>query len=1053
MAERLATGRAPWSRTAGSIAEQAQARQPSPSSTVINKHMSSPVLALHDIEQRLQEVQEEHAREKQDWQQQQQHWQQRQQDWHQQQQVLEIQLYDLLQRADLHEYIIAVSVNDLAQLEEELNVAQARLAHQDLGAEQQQRSVVRLTAAVCAADARASAAEASSIAAAAVAASASSDAYASSALLEQELQLNAALLEETKLLHQRVAKADAATMAAMADAEDKGVRLRACMADSKQFQIECSNLMKRVARRDQALKELRAAQTAPTATAQEQEQPQAAASNCQHPCGRPHQTVQLCHTQVAAHATAAYKTNYLLRALQLLVACQLSFNKVQHAITSSLGLHLMPGQELIDRVPSGKTLKRAMDKIVETVNKLQASELQSIHQSLRTYIEDIHCISCCQAAGLLNHDAKSQCQALITCLSKSGYWSAKIRILFAVCDSANANVGEQGGVVKLLSAAAISAGHQHHPIYVVHCYEHILHNAVRHLCVHFGKSAYMQRQGHNSALCWLLDHVSMVFRKHPPPGSRKVEEACVTRWGTYCRIAVWVLEYYQPMLEVLQPLCLADSIAGQQKVIQCLFAELLKPVQMVQCAVLAALNRAVLEEQQLWAQSNSSRWMCHWHTHHEHIMCVLLAATVEPRMVLREAYSMGCSMVWGPGDSQGAVGEPVTAEQVDELVLELVGVLGEYYTKRMHFLGDFPYLAAALGDPSPAARQRGASRVLQYLSATGPGLAMEDDPLQLFKLQADLQELEATGIITEALEQLLSRYFRPVHITNAASETALKPLNNDMVLRMKEEGVSGRIKMTVEDTNSWFSDYLSDDALGAAASPAGALGGAANPVGALGAAASHAGALGGAASPVGALGGAASPVGALGGAASRVGALGAAASPAAALGAATSPTGARGAAASPHGAQGGAATKPVQAAKQTSQARKVLQAMQRITLPVKLPTREEYSSAASARDQNTARQQRLADITNKLQHLEDTARQVYSCQQPHLPSLPQKGITLSHLKQLCVRLNLATKGVKSRIQCLEAISQHQQQQHQQAPAVATITPSKRHAPDGVMRMR
>ncbi|KAL6749757.1 hypothetical protein V8C86DRAFT_3031656 [Haematococcus lacustris] len=492
-------------------------------------------------------------------------------------------------------------------------------------------------------------------------------------------------------------------MAAMADAEDKGVRLRACMADSKQLQKECSNLMKRVARRDQALQELRAAQTAQTATAQEQEQPPAAASNCEHPCSRPHQTVQLCHTQVAAHGTAAYKTSYLLRALQLLVACQLSFNK-----------------ELIDRVPSGKTLKRAMDKIVETVNKLQAPPRSRVARAVKPplrlsdYVQPghrsapppppsntvpsvvstptaggpaaraagppsstssrgaaaseytaMHCVVGC--VDLPKHDAKSQCQALITCLSNSGYWSAKIRVLFAVCDSANANVGEQGGVVKLLSAAAISAGHQQHPIYVVHCYEHILHNAVRHLCVHFGKSAHMQRQGHNSALCWLLDHVSMVFRKHPPPGSRKVEEACLTRWGTYCRIAVWVLEYYQPMLEVLQPLCLADSIAGQQKVYQCLFAELLKPVHMVQCAVLAALNRAVLEEQQLWAQSNSSRWMCHWHTHHEHI------------------------------------------------------------------------LAAALGDPSPAARQRGASRVLQYLSATGPGLAMEDDPLQLFKLQADLQ--------------------------------------------------------------------------------------------------------------------------------------------------------------------------------------------------------------------------------------------------------------------------------------------------------------------------
>ncbi|GFH22131.1 hypothetical protein HaLaN_19547 [Haematococcus lacustris] len=261
---------------------------------------------------------------------------------------------------------------------EQLNVAQARLAHHASGAEQLQQSVVRLTAAVCAADARAVAAEASSIEAAAVAADASSNAHASAALLEQERQLNAALLEETELLHQHVAIADAATMAAMADAEDKGVRLRACMADSKQLQKECSNLMKRVARRDQALQELRAAQTAQTATAQLQEQPPAAASNCEHACSRPHQTVQLCHTQVAAHGTAAYKTSYLLRALQLLVACQLSFNKVQHAITSSLGLHLMPGQELIDRVPSGKTLKRAMDKIVETVNKLQARQCEEV---------------------------------------------------------------------------------------------------------------------------------------------------------------------------------------------------------------------------------------------------------------------------------------------------------------------------------------------------------------------------------------------------------------------------------------------------------------------------------------------------------------------------------------------------------------------------------------------------------------------------------------------------------------------------------------------------
>ncbi|GFH18690.1 hypothetical protein HaLaN_15537, partial [Haematococcus lacustris] len=77
-----------------------------------------------------------------------------------------------------------------------------------------------------------------------------------------------------------------------------------------------------------------------------------------------------------AHASAALLEQEQLNAALLeetkLLHQHLSFNKVQQAITSSLGLHIMPGQELSDRVPSGKTLKQAMDKIVDTVNKLQA---------------------------------------------------------------------------------------------------------------------------------------------------------------------------------------------------------------------------------------------------------------------------------------------------------------------------------------------------------------------------------------------------------------------------------------------------------------------------------------------------------------------------------------------------------------------------------------------------------------------------------------------------------------------------------------------------------
>ncbi|GFH17080.1 hypothetical protein HaLaN_13629 [Haematococcus lacustris] len=59
---------------------------------------------------------------------------------------MEKQLHDLVQRADLHAHIIAVSAaNELAQLKEQLNVAQARLDHQVSGAEQLQQSVVKLT--------------------------------------------------------------------------------------------------------------------------------------------------------------------------------------------------------------------------------------------------------------------------------------------------------------------------------------------------------------------------------------------------------------------------------------------------------------------------------------------------------------------------------------------------------------------------------------------------------------------------------------------------------------------------------------------------------------------------------------------------------------------------------------------------------------------------------------------------------------------------------------------------------------------------------------------
>ncbi|KAJ9524310.1 hypothetical protein QJQ45_008490 [Haematococcus lacustris] len=83
-------------------------------------------------------------------------------------------------------------------------------------------------------------------------------------------------------------------------------------------------------------------------------------------------TVQLCHTQVARYSTARYCAEYSLAALRLLVDCNLSFEKVQETIVRALGLHILPGQQLEDRVPCGMTLRRAMDDICHQAHKHQS---------------------------------------------------------------------------------------------------------------------------------------------------------------------------------------------------------------------------------------------------------------------------------------------------------------------------------------------------------------------------------------------------------------------------------------------------------------------------------------------------------------------------------------------------------------------------------------------------------------------------------------------------------------------------------------------------------
>ncbi|KAJ9517427.1 hypothetical protein QJQ45_016803, partial [Haematococcus lacustris] len=312
---------------------------------------------------------------------------------------------------------------------------------------------------------------------------------------------------------------------------------------------------------------------------------------------------------------AASKAVYAAEQRAAMAACTahalaLLLGLLQHAnavmVEEAVALH----QCVEDRVPCGMTLRQAMDDICHQAHKHQSGD----------------------------HDAVHQCAKLIECLKAAGYWTADVKIVFAVCDSAASNVGKHSGVVMRLAAAKIKAGHQVHTIWVVHCWEHVLHNSVRHLCQAYGCSAQMQREGHNSQFCWMLEHVSTHFKKHPLAEALQVELACLTRWGTYGRIAVWILQHYATLLVQLQKYNTPDITAGQQKTVQCLLSNLLDVKIMVHCAVLAALDRAVLQHEQLWAQSNSSRWMCHWHSHHHNVMLELMAAVKQPRRVLAEAY-------------------------------------------------------------------------------------------------------------------------------------------------------------------------------------------------------------------------------------------------------------------------------------------------------------------------------------------------------------------------------------------------------------------------------
>ncbi|KAL6759351.1 hypothetical protein V8C86DRAFT_3024921 [Haematococcus lacustris] len=262
--------------------------------------------------------------------------------------------------------------------------------------------------------------------------------------------------------------------------------------------------------------------------------------------------------------------------------------------------------------------------------------------------------------------------------------------------------------------------------------------------------------------------------------------------------------------------------------------------------------------------------------------------------------------------------------------------------------------------------------------------ASKYDPLELHKMRADLEVTRDTGMLTPAMEQLLSRYYRATHMTNAVPETMLKQLNNDSVLRMNAEGMSGRAKLAMEDTTAWVADgVVTQQGMVAATAERKAL-------------QNHG------ASPWGT---AASP----GGTAASPG--GTTASPG-------------GTAASPGGGTQALATNKARPGKRQQQApSKAERVMKRIRCLVSMPSDEQRAAAVAVRDSVTARQQQQQVDSKRLKELEDTARGVYNRFEPPLPALRSKGISVEELKHLSHKLGVGSVG-KNRRQLLERIAEY-----------------------------
>lgn len=423
--------------------------------------------------------------------------------------------------------------------------------------------------------------------------------------------------------------------------------------------------------------------------------------------------------------------------------------------------------------------------------------------------------------------AATHARAVHATIKKMGLEGREIN--FASVDSAPTNVGGKGGAVKLLGDLLSGTSGIHGAPYVLHCYAHILHNALETAIKNWGTDSSRLRVGSSGVLQHMLDRVAAKSRlKATELGIKECRVcpmACVTRWNGYTAIAQWLVEHYHLLTAGLQKL-LATPKPDEQ--LLKIAEDLVNPDLMLQVTTLASWGLQLMDTTFSWAEMGSTNlplMSAHLAQTEAFFAKVSVfsptpptpaaasppAATAAPSSASPSptAPATSASASLPQAAAAGSVPpvpplEPfhevyniaaqfgLTRVQAWGVIEPFVTSFKKYFHTRTSFYQQPPYCFAAMANPDITLAQAAAVSILEEFDGLDP-TEREEAGWGAFRILPVFEEevrLLAEGTRTSSLHKRLTAIYAAVPVTNASCETALKMLS--LV------GVSKMLPATVE---------------------------------------------------------------------------------------------------------------------------------------------------------------------------------------------------------------------------------------------------------------